>query len=288
MIGTAPHADAQALERDRPLHADQTALEAYGVAVWRVIRAFQGAVTLPLLALAALGLWVARPWTIRARIWLFAGIIIALSALGLVRLHVTGGYCTVRHALIPAMLLRLAAAHGIAWLTCSIVIDGRWLGQPGGRFRPGPAVWAAALAGLLGYPFFQVATQVPGSFSNYRDAGSWLAQVTSRAPGKILDMTDWSLFFSQRPGFNLRDVEWGALDPDTRWVVARRAHLQGRWRYTRLVQGLIGGREPVVVFPHHPLPGQLQIRIFDRWAAPEKPAGAVAGGAGDAKRLERR
>jgi hypothetical protein len=219
---------------------------------------------------------VARPWTIRARIWLFAGIIIGFSALGLVRLHVTGGYCTVRHALIPAMLLRLAAAHGVAWLTRSIVIDGRWLGHADGRFRPGPAVWAVALGGLLGYPFVHATTRVPGSFSSYRDAGSWLAQVAARDPGKILDMTDWSLFFSQQPGFNLRDIQWGALDTDTRWIVARRAHLQARWRYSRVLQELIGAREPVALFPARPEPGQLQIRIYDRWVAPASPTEELA------------
>ena len=46
---------------------------------------------------------------------------------GLVRLHATGGYCTVRHALIPAMLLWLAAAHGLAWIIRSCVIEGHWL-----------------------------------------------------------------------------------------------------------------------------------------------------------------
>jgi hypothetical protein len=70
--------------------------------------------------------------------------------------------------------------------------------------------------------------------------------------------------------------------------VARRAHLQGRWRYSRVLQGLVAGREPVVVFPVRPEPGQLQIRIYDRWAAPGEPAGAMARGAGAAKTLERR
>jgi len=285
LIGTAPHADPLSLERDKPLDTNQTMLQTYGVAVWRVVRAFQGAITLPLLALAVLGLVVTRPWSVRARIWLFGGFVIAISAFALVRLHVTGGYCTVRHALVPAMLVRLAAAHGVAWLTCSIVIDGRWLGLGEGRFRPGPAVWAVLLGTLLGYPFVHAAPHVAGSFATYRDAGTWLAEVASRDQGKVLDMTDWALYFSKQQGFQFKDAHWAALDPKTRWIVARNAHLKGHWRYSRELQELLQGRQPVVSFPAHPQPGQLQIRIYDRWSRagildrPDLPVEALARGA---------
>jgi hypothetical protein len=274
LIGTAPPADAAALERDHPLPPDQTTFEAYRVAVHRVYKAFLGALTLPLLPLVVLGMAVARPWTTRARIWLFAGIIIGVSAAGLVRLHVTGGYCTVRHALIPVMLLRLAAAHGVAWLFCSIVLEGRWFGRAEGRFRPGPAVWALALGALIGLPFLRTTSPVPGSFGPYRNAGSWLAQVTAKYQdlgragdmGKVLDMTDWALFFGRQPGYRLKDIDSATLDPGTRWVIARNVHIQGRWRYSRLLQELIRGREPVMSFPADPRPGQLQVRVYDRWS----------------------
>jgi hypothetical protein len=273
LIGTAPPADAEALERDRPLPPDQTPFQTYVVAIRRVGQSFRAAVTLPLLALAALGLMVARPWTVRARVWLFAGIIIGLSALALVRLHVTGGYCTVRHALVPAMLLRLAAAHGGAWLICSIVIDGRWLGLAEGRFRPGPALWALALGALIGLPWLRNNTRVPGSFGSYRDAGFWIQQVTSNKPGKVLDMTDWSLFFSGRTGFCLKDIRTAAADPDTRWIVLRNAHLRGHWVFSRLLTEMVRDQRPTLLIPAHPVPGQLQIRIYDRWAGPD-PAGS--------------
>jgi hypothetical protein len=284
LIGIAPPADALALERDHPLPADQTIFETYRLAVRRMLRAFQGAVSLPLLPLSILGLVVARPWTARARIWLFAGIIIGVSALALVRLHVTGGYCTVRHALVPAILLRLAAAHGLAWLSCSIVVDGRWFGLAVGRFRPGPAIWAVVIGALLALPFVHSTARVQGSFSPYRDAGTWLSWAmdgkldTENGPatGKILDMTDWSLFFSGHDGFNLKDVQWATLDPDTRWVVARNAHIRGRWRYSQMLQGLIQGRPPVAVFPLDPGPGQVQVRIYDRRTPPPPPADTIA------------
>jgi hypothetical protein len=276
LIGTAPAADADALERDRPLPPGQTSLETYLVAVRRVGQAFRGAVTLPLLALAALGLMVARPWTVRARVWLFAGIIIGLSAVALVRLHVTGGYCTVRHALVPAMLLRLAAAHGLAWIICSTVIDGRWLGLAEGRFRPGPALWALGLGALLAQPWLRTTTEVTGSFGSYRDAGCWLAEVTAKNPGKVLDMTDWSLFFSGRDGFLLKDIRTAAADPGTRWIVARNAHLRGHWVYSRLLAEIVQDRPPTYLIPAHPKPGQLQIRMYDRWTP--RPAASTAAG----------
>jgi 4-amino-4-deoxy-L-arabinose transferase-like glycosyltransferase len=276
LIGTEPPAPALALERDHPLPPDQTTFETYHLAVRRVFRAFQGAVGIPLLALGVLGLLVARPWTVRARIWLFTGIILGLSALALVRLHVTGGYCTVRHTLVPALFFWLAAAHGLAWLIRSIAIDGRWLGLAEGRFRPGPAPWGLALAALVAMPLLQFTTHVPGSFAAYRDAGHWLSVVTAESPGRVLDMTDWSLFFSQQPGFNLKDIQTAASDPKTRWIVARYAHLRGHWVYSRILQDLVRGRQPTMLFPAHPRPGQLQIRVYDRWTPPSAAPPALA------------
>jgi hypothetical protein len=275
LIGAEPPADALAVERDRPLPPDQSTIETYGLAFQRMIKAFGGAVTLPLIPLAVLGLMVARPWTARARIWLFAWCIIGMSALALVRLHVTGGYCTIRHALVPAMLLRLAAAHGLAWLIRSAAIEGRWLGLNEGRLRPGPAVWLLALAVLLGLPFAPSTVRVKGSFDAYRDTGTWLAELDKKEPGKVLDMTDWSLYFSGvQEGSRLNDLPAASVDPKTRWIVARNAHLRGHWRYSRLLQGVVGTREPVMKFPPEPRPGQVQICVYDRWAAP---ANQVAG-----------
>jgi hypothetical protein len=220
--------------------------------------------------LVLLGLVTARPWSSRARVWLFTGLIVVISAVGLVRLHATGGYCTVRHGLVPGMLLTLAAANGLAWLMRSIVIPGAWLGRGDERFRLGPAVWAAVLAGFVAVPHLQAMTPYHGSFAAYRDAGDWIARTKARDHGKVLDMTDWSLFFSGQPGFKFSQVQWAAIDPNTRWIVAREAHVRGRWFYTRAVRDLIDGREPVVTFPAHPAPREVQVRIYDRRAP--KPA----------------
>ena len=225
---------------------------------------------MPFLPLVVLGLLATRPWTNWSRSWLFTMAILGASAAGLVRLHATGGYCTVRHGLVPAMLLILLGAGGLAWLMQSLVIPGRWLGRGDERFRLGPAVWGAALAALVGIPQVRGMTTEHGSFAVYRDAGAWIAQQTVDKPGKIVDLTGWSLFFSEQSGYPFSEVHWAAADPNTRWVVVREAHVHGRWHYTQYVRQMIDGREPIALIPPHPARGELQIRIYDRLAP--KPA----------------
>ncbi|WP_254053342.1 ArnT family glycosyltransferase [Singulisphaera sp. GP187] len=264
LLGTAPKSDAMAIERERPLAPNQTTLETYRMATRRMLKVVRTAVSTALLPLVLLGLITARPWSARARVWLFMGVIVVASTLGLIRLHATGGYCTVRHGLVPAMLLTLAAANGIAWLMRSIVIPGQWLGQGEERFRLGPGVWAAILAGFIAVPHVQGMTSYHGSFSAYRDAGTWIAQTKAHDHGKVLDMTDWSLFFSGQPGFRFSEVNWAAIDPNTRWVVVRDAHLRGRWNYGPVVRKMIAGRDPILTIPAHPKPREVQIQIYDR------------------------
>ncbi len=162
------------------------------------------------------------------------------------------------------MLLTLAAANGIAWLMRSIVIPGQWLGHGEERFRLGPGVWAAMLAGLIAVPHVQWMTTYHGSFAAYRDAGTWIAQTKANDHGKVLDMTDWSLFFSGQPGFKFSEVHWAAIDPNTRWVVVRDAHLRGRWNFGPVVRKLIAGRDPILTIPAKPKPHEVQILIYDR------------------------
>lgn len=279
LLGTAPKAAPTALERERPLPSDQSVFETYRLASKRMVKVVRACVTTPLLPLVLLGLATARPWSARARVWLFTGLIVAASVVGLIRLHATGGYLTTRHAMVPGMLLILAAANGLGWLIRSVVIPGEWLGRSGERFRLGPAVWAALLAGLLILPHVQAMTPYHGSFSAYRDAGAWIAETKTHEHGKVLDLTDWALFFSGQPGFKYSEVHWAAIDPNTRWVVLRDAHLRGRWNYTRAVRDLVAGQQPVAAFPAHPGPGEVQVQIFDRRAprlAAAHPGGPAA------------
>jgi 4-amino-4-deoxy-L-arabinose transferase-like glycosyltransferase len=264
LLGTAPSSAPDAIERDRPLPPDQSTFETYRQATQRALKVIRASVTPIMIPLVLLGLMTARPWSSRARIWLFTGIIVLVSLVGLIRLHATGGYCTIRHGLVPGMLLTLAAANGMAWLMRSVVIPGRWLGRGEERFRLGPAVWAMIILCFVAAPQVRALTPQHGSFQTYREAGAWLAQTRAENHGKVLDMTDWSLFFSGEPGFHFADVHWAAIDPNTRWVVVREAHIRGRWAYSQAVRDLVAGLAPVVKFPEHAERGQIQIKVYDR------------------------
>ena len=108
-----------------------------------------------------------------------------------------------------------------------------------------------------------------GPFSVYRDAGAWLAQ-NARGEGRILDLTDWSLYFSQREGYRFAQVYEAPADRRTRWVVIRKPHLSGHWNYSRVVRELVRDRAPVAMVPEHPLPGQLQVLIYDLLSRPSR------------------
>ncbi len=132
------------------------------------------------------------------------------------------------------------------------------------------------LALLVALPHTRHLTPLKGSFDVYHDAGAWIAEVKAHDHGKVLDLTDWTLYFSRNPGFRFSEVNWAAIDPTTRWVVARKAHIRGHWHYSHLVNDLIGGRQPVATFPRHPARGQLQVKIYDRRTPPTALAGQLS------------
>ena len=129
VLGLAPRSQPLALEREKPLPPGQTTFETYQIATVRMLKVFRAAVTPQLFPFALLGVVLARRRAGAARACgLFLGIILAASAVALVRLHATGGYCTVRHGLVPGLILTLAAAYGLTWLMSKVSIPGAWLG----------------------------------------------------------------------------------------------------------------------------------------------------------------
>jgi 4-amino-4-deoxy-L-arabinose transferase-like glycosyltransferase len=279
VLGLAPRSDPMGLERENPLPADQTVGETYRIATERMIRAFEDSVTPPLFIFGVFGAALSLYQGTRIRAWILLSIVLAASAVGLVRLHATGGYLTVRHGLIPGMILTMAAAHGITWLMSKAAIPGRWLGQPGQRIRPGPAVWAALLALLVIYP--NVRSLGPpnrGPYSVYVNTGRWIADHTGASEG-VLDLTNWSLFFSERPGYSFAHVYEAPSDPNVRWIVVRDIHLKGHWHYSEVIRGLIGDRQPVAILPAQTRGKEVQIRIYDRLSPVVPGAQATAQGA---------
>ncbi len=287
VLGLAPRSDPMGLERERPLPPDQSVLETYRAATIRMLKVFRAAVTPPLFAMGLLGLAVAGFQGSRIRAWLFLAIVLAASAVGLVRLHATGGYCTVRHGLVPGMILTLAAAHGLAWTMSKVAIPGRWLGLASERLRPGPAVWATLLALFVVLPNVRaLGPAMTGPYSVYKSTGDWIAQHTDDSGG-ILDLTDWSLYFSQRPGYPFASVYDAPSHPDVRWIVARKPHVVGHWHYSQVIRDLIGDREPVALIPPHPKDDQVQIRVYDRHALASPSAATAGASAHDVDRLRR-
>jgi hypothetical protein len=274
LIGTAP---ALALDRDKPLHTERTVVEQYWLAFKRVQKVLRRAVTIPLLPFAVLGIMLAGSSVTQARSWLLQGIIVFASVAALVRMHATGGYCMARHALVPGMLLILAAAHGLTAVLQSAVIDGRWFRRSGAYYRLGPIAWAIVLAALILPMPLRAMPVYRDSFASYHSAGDWIARETDPG-GQVLDVTDWSLFFSGRSGYRFADLDRAATDPHTRWVVVRDSHIAGHFQHSAILRDLVCGLMPVAAFPDHPVPGQFQVQIYDRRRAPIQIETALAPG----------
>lgn len=260
LLGTAPRSAATAVERERPLDADQSAWTALAMA-WRgMFRAVQGAVTTPLLILAAIGL-IRRTPAIdagQARGRLFVATHGSMWMLALVRLYATGGYCTPRHALILALPLVAAAAHGLARIGDRVAAR---LPDESARLARGLAcaTGVALIAGAWGP---KTLAPINAESVGYRQAGSWLA-AHSAADARVLDLKGWAMYYADRPGYSFADYMASGADAGLRYVVAHDAFLIGEWPYCQTIRDRVGSRPPVASFPEHPKRGVSRVHVFD-------------------------
>jgi hypothetical protein len=264
VLGLAAQAQPLALEREKPLPLGQTTFDTYRIATVRMFKAFRAAVTPWLFPFAVLGLVLAAARGKGARAATFLAVVLAASAFALVRLHATAGYCTIRHGLIPGLILTQSAAYGLTWLIAKLSMAGQSFRPAGIGLHRGSSGLTLLLA--LATVIINKQSLGPwnsGPFSVYKQTGRWLAQHT-RNDEQVLDLTDWSLFFSRRPGYLFASVYEAPSDPRTRWIVARKPHLDGHCHYTEIIRELIGGRQPVALLPPEAGAGQVQIRIYDR------------------------
>lgn len=271
LIGTAPESPPDAVERSRPLDPNQSVAETYQRAIKATFESLRDAVTVPLLVLAAFGLWLGWPQEPRGRIWLFLSVLAVAGVAGLVRLHATGGYCTPRHAMILAIPLILAAAAGLDRLLRAVSFPGRWIGETG-AIRPGPAVWALAVIAYAAWTFPALAEPLNSPYRGYRLAAEWLDQQAD-AEGPVVDATGWSLFYASRHGYTFSNLHLALGDPEARYVVARENHLYGPWGYCKILLSLVEGREPLAVFPEEEAEEEhsrasARVYVFDRHAPP--------------------
>ena len=109
---------------------------------------------------------------------------------------------------------------------------------PTTRLRPGAAGWTALTLACIAIPNTHLLGPVtPDPFSVYHATADWLARNT-RGNEQVLDLTDWSLYFSERPGYHFANVYEAPADPNTRWIVVRKPHLVGRWYYSQVLREL--------------------------------------------------
>lgn len=260
LLGTAPKSLTMAVERERPLDPNQTAIRALGSACGAVARAVRDALTPPLLALAILGLFFrsSEPDPARSRGKLFIGILCAAWILALVRLYETGGYCTPRHALIAALPLIIAAARGLVGLSESLAR--RLVAEPRRRFAQAIA-YSACLLMIVGLYGKKTLAPINGGYNGYRQAGEWLAERAS-ADSTVFDLKGWALYYGDLPGYSFADYGQSVGDPKLGWLVAHDAFLVGEWSYCQTVRDIVAGREPVKSFPEARRKGISRVHIF--------------------------
>ncbi len=176
------------------------------------------------------------------------------------------------------MLLTLAAAHAMTAIVRRISIPGRWLGMANDSLRPGrpsgpccSRSWPLSPTSATSDRLIQARTLV------YHNTGEWIAR---NVPGdeRVLDMTDWSLYFSGRTGYAFADLYTATSDPQTRWIVVRDGQIDGPSPYCQVLRDLIGDRQPVAQLPAAAASNQMNIEIYDRQFPDAETADAAIAG----------
>ena len=163
---------------------------------------------------------------------LFLGMVLAASAVALVRLHATGGYCTTAPWAGAGHAVDHRGRRGSRLLD-----EQAHHPRPMGRHRRDPR--GVSLAGVVAADRHSILSSARGM--DFQDSDPFAVYHHGRtgSPGtpatadKMLDMTDWSLYLSRRPGYHFADVYKAAADRATRWIVVREPHVEGRWPYTK-------------------------------------------------------
>jgi hypothetical protein len=131
----------------------------------------------------------------------------------------------------------------------------------------GAVLSALVLGGLACTLAPRTVAPVNEGLGAYRSAGRWLHEHV--APGShVVDVTGWSLFYGDLPGYTFGTLAQAPGDPSVRWVVAREAHLRGPWPYCAQLRGLIGAAPPVMIFHGANRRHATKVMVFDRQSTP--------------------
>ncbi len=278
LLGSAPRADAMAVERERPLEDGQSLPRTVFLAARAMGRAVSRATTIPLLLLAPLGILASCSTPLGRRSWLLLGIMLGSCAFALMRVHMLAGYCTPRHAMALAWILTLAGGAGLAQLIAILSRVGARL--QAGRW-PTPRI-DAALTGVAVIVFILVSgpaltAPIDSGFAGYREAGEWLA--TNTSPGeRVIDPKGLALFYAAETGYTFARLTDGTHDPNVRWLVAHEAFLHGPWDYCKLLREVVGDRRPTQTFPVNATRATSRVFVFDLAKPGDLTAIAPAGG----------
>jgi hypothetical protein len=274
LLGSAPKADAMAVERERPLEDGQSTAKTILLALRALARAVSRATTIPVLLLAPLGILAGCSTAAGRRMWLYLGIMVGLCAFALVRVHMMAGYCTPRHALVLAWILTLAGGAGLAHLAA---LAGRIVERLKRIAWAGPRIEAAfvtlALALLIGFSVPALTAPIDSGFAGYREAGEWLA-ARAAPEERVIDLKGLALFYANETGYTFARLTDGAQDRNVRWLVTHEALLHGPWNYCTLLRELVGDRQPTETFPRQATRVTSRVFVFDLAKPSEKAAAA--------------
>ena len=276
ILGLGSAAPAMAVERERPLDAEQTTAKTVALAARAMIRAIDGATGLPLLLLAPLGIAASLTSPVRRRYWLLLGSIVALSVVAMIRLHAMSGYCTPRHAMVVAWILIPASAAGLTRLAGILAqaitkLAGKGSSWPG--LESAIRLISLGCCSVLWGPA-AIASIDPG-FHGYRQAGEWLASLARPGEG-VVDPKGFSLFYAGKTGYTFATLAQGVHDPKVRWVVAHEALIYGPWDYSMAVRTLVADRRPIHIFPAKPARRVSKVYLYDLAQPGENRVGVVS------------
>jgi hypothetical protein len=263
ILGLRRAAPPMAVERERPLDPEQSTPKTIALALRAVLRAVDGATSLPLLLLAPLG--IAASWLAPdgRRNWLFLGTILGLTILAMTRLHALSGYCTPRHAMVAAWILIPASAQGFNGLARAVSRAVTTLRSQSARVQTiEQAIRLSMFACCLAWWGPAAVAAIDPGFGGYRQAGEWLANSALAGEG-LIDPKGFAIFYAGKPGYTFATLGQGIHDPAVRWVVAHEALIYGPWEFSKAVRTLVGDRRPIRIFPAKPARGVCKVYVYD-------------------------
>ncbi|MDR3634460.1 MAG: glycosyltransferase family 39 protein [Isosphaeraceae bacterium] len=255
-------------------HRDETPWEFWRRSIVRMLKVMRNAVSLRLLPLALLGLVLAWSGAAQARVWLLLCMLV-VGGLGLlIERRASVGDCSMRDAVVPGLLLVLAAGHGLGWLARRVRVEGLPFDKARVAYHPGPLLWLVVLGVVVVVPNFRSITPADprGSFGPYRNAAAWLgAHGVPRT--EISDLTGWTTF-QMAGGATVRPSSTISKEtPRPRWLVVRQGQVLGHSAEHAALVAVVGDRTPVARFPASRQGLGLEVRIYnlDSQSAPPVP-----------------